>query len=85
MSMEMVAWHSMYNAAHGTEEQRPFSAATLRRIAGFARPHRPRLVAFLLVSIVGAVLAVATPVLAGRIVDAIVGGGPLGTVVGSRG
>jgi len=82
MSMEMVAWQSMYNAAHGTEEQRPFSKATLRRIAGFARPHRPRLMAFLLVSVVGAVLAVATPVLAGRIVDAIVGGGPLGTVVG---
>ena len=81
MSMEMVAWQSMYNAAHGTREQRPFSAATLRRIAGFARPHRARLLAFLLVSVVGAVLAVATPVVAGRIVDAIVGGGPLGTVV----
>jgi ATP-binding cassette, subfamily B, bacterial len=33
------------------------------------------------VSVVGAVLAVATPVLAGRIVDAIVNGGPIGTVV----
>jgi ATP-binding cassette subfamily C protein len=82
MSMEMVAWQSMYNAAHGAPEKRPFSLATLRRIAGFARPHHARLVAFLLVSILGAGLAVATPVLAGRIVDTIVGGGPLGTVVG---
>ncbi len=81
MSMEMVAWQSMYNAAHGHEEQRRFSMATLRRIAEFARPHRSRLVAFLLVSVVGAVLAVATPVLAGRIVDAIVSGGPLDLVV----
>jgi ATP-binding cassette, subfamily B, bacterial len=81
MSMEMVAWQSMYNAAHGHEEQRRFSMATLRRVAEFARPHRSRLVAFLLVSVVGAVLAVATPVLAGRIVDAIVSGGPLDLVV----
>jgi ATP-binding cassette, subfamily B, bacterial len=81
MSMEMVAWQAMYNAAHGTEERRRFSRATLRRIAGFADPHRSRLIAFLVVSVVGAVLAVATPVLAGRIVDAIVNGGPIGTVV----
>jgi ABC-type multidrug transport system fused ATPase/permease subunit len=82
MSMEMVAWHSMYQAAHATEERRPFSMATLRRIAAFARPHRRRLGAFLLISVFGAVLAVATPVLAGRVVDAIVNGGPVSVVVG---
>ena len=27
MSMEMVAWHSMYQAAHAHEETRPFSRA----------------------------------------------------------
>ena len=81
MSMEMVAWHSMYRAANDHQEQRPFSMATLRRIAAFARPHRRRLAAFLVVSVVGAVLAVAIPVLAGRVVDAIVNGGPLGAVV----
>ncbi|MGH7749904.1 MAG: ABC transporter ATP-binding protein, partial [Candidatus Dormibacteria bacterium] len=37
---------------------------------------------FVLLSVVGAVLAVATPVLAGRVVDAIVAGGPVSTVVG---
>jgi ATP-binding cassette, subfamily B, bacterial len=82
MSMEMVAWRSMYRAGNDHQEQRPFSMATLRRIAEFARPHRRRLVAFLVVSVVGAVLAVAIPVLAGRVVDAIVNGGPLSTVVG---
>ena len=81
MSMEMVAWTAMYNAAHGTQEQRPFSRATLRRIALFARPHRSRLIAFLVISVLGAALAVATPVLAGRIVDAIVSGGPLSLVI----
>src|SRR5918999_4603079 len=82
MSMEMVAWQSMYQAAHAQEERRPFSVATLRRIGEFARPHRRRLGAFLLVSVVGAVLAVATPVLAGRVVDAIVEDGSRREVVG---
>src|SRR5689334_13179812 len=82
MSMEMVAWHQMYQAAHRTDERRPFSRATLARIGRFARPHRRRIGAFLAVSVVGAGLAVATPVLAGRVVDAIVGGGPASVVVG---
>jgi ATP-binding cassette subfamily C protein len=81
MSMEMVAWHSMYQAAHAVDEERPFRRATLVRIAAFARPHRRRLAAFLLVSIVGAALGVATPVLAGRVVDVIVEGGPRSAVV----
>jgi ATP-binding cassette subfamily B protein len=82
MSMEMVAWHQMYQAAHGTEERRSFSRATLARIGRFAAPNRRRIIAFVGLSVVGAGLAVATPVLAGRVVDAIVGGGPMGVVVG---
>jgi ABC-type multidrug transport system fused ATPase/permease subunit len=85
MSMEMVAWHSMYQAAHAHDERRPIRRATLRRIAGFAAPHKRRLGMFLLLSIVGAALGVATPVLAGRVVDAIVSGGPAGTVIGLAG
>lgn len=81
MSMEMVAWTSMYQVAHGSQERRPLSIVTLRRVATFARPHRRRLIAFLMVSIVGAALVVATPVLAGRVFDAIVGGGSVGVVV----
>ena len=78
----MVAWHQMYQAAHGTDERRPFSRATLARIGRFARPHRRRIVAFVGLSVFGAGLAVATPVLAGRVVDAIVRGGPASLVVG---
>ncbi|MBB6174649.1 ABC-type multidrug transport system fused ATPase/permease subunit [Nocardiopsis mwathae] len=73
-SMEVTAWHQLYNSMHAQQDRRPFSKKTLRRIASFARPHRRRLALFILLSIVSAVLAVATPVLAGRVVDAIVGG-----------
>nr|WP_306839280.1 ABC transporter ATP-binding protein [Catenuloplanes nepalensis] len=65
------------NAQQG---QRPFSKATLRRILAFARPHRRRLTAFLAVGVLTALLAVAAPVLAGRVVNAIVDGAPFDTV-----
>ncbi|MEE6258154.1 ABC transporter ATP-binding protein [Plantactinospora sonchi] len=81
MSMEVTAWNSMYRMIHAQRDKRPFSKATLRRIGGFARPHRRRLVGYLLISVVLAVLAVATPVLAGRVVDTIVGGGDPDLVV----
>ncbi|ATE56214.1 ABC transporter ATP-binding protein [Actinosynnema pretiosum] len=54
---------------------------TFRRVLAFARPHRAKLVVFLLLTVVSAVLAVSTPVLAGRVVDAIVGHGDVSTVV----
>jgi len=72
MSMEVTAWMSLYNAMHAQEDKRPFSKATLRRIGAFARPHRRQLAFFLMLGVVLAALAVATPVLAGRVVDAIV-------------
>ena len=74
MSMEVTAWSSMYHAMHALEERRPFSRETMRRILGFARPHRTKLVAFFAVSTVVAAMAVITPVLAGRVVNAITGG-----------
>ncbi len=79
--MEVTAWVSMYNAMHAPDDKRPFSRATLRRIMAFARPHRVRLTWFLVLSVVMAVLAVATPVLAGRVVNAIVDGAPVADVV----
>ncbi|HVL84008.1 MAG TPA: ABC transporter ATP-binding protein [Pseudonocardia sp.] len=75
----------MYQAMTAQDEKRPFSMATLRRIWAFVRQHRRRLAAFLLVSVVGAALAVATPVLAGRVIDVIVDGGPLGMLVALAG
>ncbi len=82
MDMEVTAWMSLYHTMNAQQERRPFSRATLRRIAGFARPHRRKLARFLLLSVVTAVLAVATPLLAGRIVNAIVDGAALEVVIG---
>ncbi len=82
MDMETTAWMSLYHAMNAEEERRPFSRATLRRIGAFARPHRAQLVRFLVLSVVTAVLAVATPVLAGRVVEAIVQRADLRVVVG---
>ncbi|GAA2881689.1 ABC transporter ATP-binding protein [Streptosporangium fragile] len=82
MDMETTAWHSLYRTVNAQRDRRPFSAATLRRIAAFARPHRTMLVWFLLSSVVAAVLAVVTPVLAGQVVDGIVTGTAASTVAG---
>ena len=81
MDMEVTAWMSLYNAMNAQQDKRPFSKATLRRIGAFARPHRRELTFFLLLSVVTAVLAVATPVLAGKVVNAIVEGAETGVVV----
>src|SRR4051812_37495618 len=80
MSMEVTAWMSLHHAMN-QRDQRPFSKATLKRIARFARPHRRLLAGFLVGSVVAAVLTVASPVLAGRVVDAIVSGTGTSTVV----
>ncbi|MDP4509594.1 ABC transporter ATP-binding protein [Nonomuraea turcica] len=80
MSMEMTAWHQLYSM-NNRPERRPLSRATLRRIGGFARPHRRRLALFMVLSVVMAGLAVASPLLAGRVVDAIFNAEPLDVVV----
>ncbi|WP_028812784.1 ABC transporter ATP-binding protein [Streptomyces flavidovirens] len=80
MDMEVTAWTSMHNAINASQDRRPVSRTTLLRIARFARPHHRQLYRFLLLSVVTALLAVATPVLAGRVVDAIVRGREEGTV-----
>ncbi|OQQ24882.1 ABC transporter [Prescottella equi] len=81
MSMEVTAWNAMYNAMHAQQDSRPFSRATLRRVGGYARPHRRHIAWFLVLSVVTAALAVATPILAGRVVDAIVAGDETSVVV----
>ncbi|KUM98983.1 ABC transporter [Streptomyces cellostaticus] len=79
--METTAWTQLHSVMTAQQERRPFARATLRRIAAFARPHRAGIVRFVLLGVVTALLAVATPVLAGRVVDAIVAGHDSGTVV----
>ncbi|MFE4796682.1 ABC transporter ATP-binding protein [Streptomyces sp. NPDC056708] len=80
MSMEATAWTQLHNVMNAQADRRPFDRATLRRIAAFARPHRRRVALFLMLSVATALLAVATPVLAGRVVNAIVTGEDGGTV-----
>ena len=81
MSMEVTAWNAMYNAMHAESDRRPFSRATMRRIGAFARPHRRNISAYLILSVLIAALGVATPVLAGRVVDAIVDNAALSVIV----
>ena len=80
MSMEMAAWSSLYHAMTAQQDKRPFSWQTVRRILAFATPQRAQLVGFLVLSVVGAVLAVATPLLAGQVVNAIVGAQPFAVI-----
>ncbi|MEU8713253.1 ABC transporter ATP-binding protein [Streptomyces sp. NPDC048663] len=78
--METTAWTQLHSVMTAEQERRPLDRATLRRIAAFARPHRGGIVRFVLLGVLTALLAVATPVLAGHVVDAIVSGHDTGTV-----
>ena len=57
------------------------SRETVGRVVRFARPHSRMLLGFLLTSVVVAVLGVITPVLAGRVVNAITVSGSVDLVV----
>ncbi|TDU03359.1 ABC-type multidrug transport system fused ATPase/permease subunit [Streptomyces sp. 846.5] len=81
MSMESTAWMQLHSVMNAQQERRPLTRATAKRIGAFARPHRRQILQFLVLSIATALLAVATPVLAGRVVDAIVHGKDSGTVI----
>lgn len=81
MSMETTAWTQLQSVMNAEQDSRPFARATLRRIGTFARPHKRRIVYFVLLSVITALLAVATPVLAGSVVDVIVKDGDSSLVV----
>jgi ATP-binding cassette subfamily C protein len=80
MSMETTAWTQLHSVMNATQDRRPLARDTLRRVGAFARPHRRRITQFVLLSVMTALLAVATPILAGRVVDAIVSGSHSGRV-----
>ncbi|MEW2806377.1 ABC transporter ATP-binding protein [Streptomyces massasporeus] len=79
--METTAWTQLHSVVNAEQDRRPFALATLRRIGAFARPHRRRIALFVLLGVGTALLAVATPVLAGWVVDTIVSDGDEGRVV----
>lgn len=80
MSMETTAWTQLHSVMNATQDRRPLARDTLRRVGAFARPHHRRITQFVLLSVMTALLAVATPILAGRVVDAIVSGNHSGRV-----
>lgn len=81
MDMGFSRWMALESAMRGGQPRRAFTRATLGRIARFARPHRRALGAFLALSVVGAFLTVAAPVLAGQVVGAIIESGEEGIIV----
>ncbi|MGV9800452.1 ABC transporter ATP-binding protein [Mycobacterium sp. NPDC003449] len=83
MSMETVARQTLYQQAHarGGELRALADRKLLGRIWRFAGRHHRRLGGFVAVSVLSALLTVTTPVLAGRVVDAITQGGPVSTVI----
>ncbi|MEX2658513.1 MAG: ABC transporter ATP-binding protein [Acidimicrobiales bacterium] len=81
MQMDFGHWMALESAMQGPRPARAFTRETLARIGAFAAPHRQALLGFLLLSIGSALLTVATPVLAGQVVDEIVGGQDDGRVI----
>lgn len=62
--------HSSIRASELADHR--ITRGTIKRISQFGKPHLRLIVGFVIVSVVIAALAVATPVLAGQVVDAIV-------------
>ena len=83
MSLETVARQSLYRQtrARGGELRSLADRRLLSRIWRFAQRHHRKLAVFLAVSVVSALLTVATPLLAGRVVDEITGPGVTSVVV----
>nr|WP_309132130.1 ABC transporter ATP-binding protein [Brevibacterium sp.] len=61
--------------------QTSIQPGTYRRILTYAKRHKKRIAFFLTLSVASAVIGVLNPVLAGDVVNAITGGGPVRTVV----
>jgi len=74
-------WALLSSAMRANDVPKGLSRGTFKRVARFARPHWRALLIFLVLTVVSAVLAVTTPVLAGKVVDAIVGGHDLPVVI----
>ncbi|WP_269937980.1 ABC transporter ATP-binding protein [Arthrobacter sp. HY1533] len=81
MSMEGAAWSSLWSTMRSDKSNGGISKDTLRRTIRFAKPYSRKLLVFVVLSVVSAALAVATPVLAGQVVDAIVAKSALDVVV----
>lgn len=80
ISPHMVLRRATAAQKYGGKSQ-SVSWSTVGRIFTFARRHRGRMVAYVLLSALAALLGVITPILSGRVVNAITDGGPVSTIV----
>ncbi|SES17307.1 ABC-type multidrug transport system, ATPase and permease component [Actinokineospora terrae] len=71
----------MAGAVRAADAPKGIRPGTVRRVWDFSARHRPRLALFLVLTVVSSALGVTTPLLAGRVVDAIVGRHAVSTVV----
>jgi len=79
MSMEHAAWQSLWRMSG--DKGKAYAPTTPRRVLSFAASYRTRILVFVLFSVISAILAVITPVLAGRVVDAIVAQSSVQTIL----
>jgi ATP-binding cassette subfamily B protein len=74
--MSMNSWMMLRSIQQSDKvAKHRLSRGTTKRIVQFARPYRRDIAVFLVTVVIDAVIGVATPVLAGRVVNAITGGG----------
>ncbi len=75
-------WGMLKGVTRGATTPSSVRKGTIPRIWTFARPYRTWLIGFLLLTVVSATVGVLTPVLAGRVVNTIVGGGDVSVAAG---
>jgi len=83
MTSPMASWEALRSLSRRDQDvkDKRLAPGTWQRILGFAVPYRRDIVVFLVTVVLSSVIAVATPVLAGAVVNAITRGGPPGDVV----
>ncbi|HJQ47668.1 MAG TPA: ABC transporter ATP-binding protein [Amycolatopsis sp.] len=74
-------WMMLSSAMRRADVPKGLAPGTVKRVAAFARPYWRGLVVFLVLTVVSAVIAVTTPLLAGKVVDAIVARNGAGIVI----
>jgi len=78
----MAGWDMIRGMRRSTElGDRKLTQGTARRVLEFARPYRRDIAVFLVAVVLSSIIAVATPVLAGDVINTITGNGSRGTVV----
>lgn len=79
MSMNHVGWSAL-GGIRRSKDQESLKPGTIRRSWSFIARYRTRLLLYLIVSALGAVLTVVSPILAGDVVNAIVDGSEVSVV-----